>query len=86
MGCLLERKAQIIFISASSVNESGKRRKIVIESRPEFAIVRLNGSRKRFPIAWEMIYEIAKRNHAKNLRMEAQAAQPLRRSARKTAQ
>jgi hypothetical protein len=75
MGCLLERKAQIIFVSASSVNESGKKRKIVIESRPEFAIVRLNGSRKRFPIAWEMIYEIAKRNHAKNLRAEGLAEQ-----------
>jgi hypothetical protein len=73
MGCLLERKAQIIFVSASSVNESGKKRKIVIESRPEFAILRLNGSRKRFPIAWELIYEIAKRNHATNIDLENHA-------------
>ena len=80
MGCLLERKARIIFVSASSINESGKRRKIVIESRPEFAIVRLNGSRKGFPIAWEMIYEIAKRNDAKNLHTETRAEQKYNRS------
>ena len=46
MGCLLERKARIIFVSASSVEENGKKRRVVIESRPEFAIVQLNGSRK----------------------------------------
>ena len=86
MGCLLERKAQIIFVSASSVNESGKRRKIVIESRPEFAIVRLNGSKKRFPIAWEMIYEIAKRNHAKNIRLEAGPGKQYKHSKQKTSQ
>lgn len=80
MGCLLQRKAQIIFISASSVDENGKKRRVVIESRPEFAIVKLNGSRKRFPIAWEMIYDIAKRHHEKNLRLEARAEQQHNRS------
>jgi hypothetical protein len=80
MGCLLERKAQIIFVSASSVEENGKKRRVVIESRPEFAIVQLNGSRKRFPIAWEMIYDIAKRHHENNLRLEARAEQQHNRS------
>ena len=80
MGCLLERKAQIIFVSASSVNENGKKRRVVIESRPEFAIVKLNGSRKRFPIAWESIYEVAKRQHARNLRVEFRAEQRHNRS------
>jgi hypothetical protein len=73
MGCLIEHKAQVIFVSASSVNENGKRRRIVIESRPEFAIVQLLGLRGRFPIAWEMIYEAAMRHHAENLRIEAKA-------------
>ncbi len=78
MGCLLDRKAQIIFVSASSVDERGKKRRVVIESRPGFAVVKLNGSKKRYPIAWEMIYEIAKQNHAKNLRLEAAAEQQKR--------
>ena len=73
MGCLIEHKAQVIFVSASSVKENGKRRRIVIESRPEFAIVQLHGLRGRFPIAWEMIYEAAMRHHAENLRLEAAA-------------
>lgn len=73
MGCLIEHKAQVIFVSASSVKENGKRRRIVIESRPEFAIVQLLGLRGRFPIAWEMIYEAAMGHHAENLRIEAKA-------------
>jgi hypothetical protein len=73
MGCLIEHKTQVIFISASSVNENGKRRRIVIESRPEFAIVRLAGAKGEFPIAWNMIYEAAMRHHAKNLQVEAEA-------------
>ena len=73
MGCLIEHKAQVIFVSASSVKENGKRRRIVIESRPEFAIVKLHGLWGRFPIAWEMIYEAAMRHHAENLRLEAEA-------------
>lgn len=80
MGCLLERKAQVIFITAASVKENGKKQKVVIESRPEFAIVRLDGSRERFPIAWENIYEIAKKRHSENLRLEARAEQLSKRS------
>ena len=72
MGCLIEHKTQVIFVSASSVKENGKRRRIVIESRPEFAIVQLHGLRGRFPIAWVMIYEAAMRHHAENLRLEAE--------------
>lgn len=72
MGYLLERKVQVIFVTASSVKDNGKKQKIIIESRPEFAIVRLAGSRQRFPLSWEMIYEVAKRHHAHNIRLEAE--------------
>jgi hypothetical protein len=80
MGCLIERKAQIIFVTASSVQENSKKRRVVIESRPEFAVVKLQGSRERFSIAWELIYDIAKRRHAENLRLEALAKRPSKRS------
>jgi hypothetical protein len=73
MSYLIEHKAQTVFVSASSVKENGKKRRIVIESRPEFAIVRLLGAKEQFPIAWEMIYEAAIRHHAENLRLEAEA-------------
>jgi hypothetical protein len=73
MRCLIEHKAKTIFVSASSVKENGKKRRIVIESRPEFAIVRLLGAKGQFPITWEMIYEAAMRHHLDNLRLEAEA-------------
>ena len=34
MGCLLERKARIIFVSASSVNENGKKGRVVMRAVP----------------------------------------------------
>ena len=73
MSCLVEHKTQTIFVSASSVKENGKKRRIVIESRPEFAIVRLLGAKGQFPITWKMIYEAAMRHHAENLRLEDEA-------------
>ena len=82
MSFLFEHKSQTIFVSASTVHENGKKRKIVIESRPTFAIVKRQGSRECFPIAWEMIYEVAKLRHAENLRLETEVKKP--RKTRKT--
>jgi len=73
MSVLIQRKAQTIFVSASSVKIKGKNHKIVIESRPTFAIVKLQGSRECFPIAWELIYQAATQLHQQNLRLEAEA-------------
>jgi hypothetical protein len=85
MAYLIERKAQTLYVTASSVSENGKKRKIVVESRPEFAILKLAGSRGEFPIAWAMIYETAKRHHAENLRLEAEAEKTSRPRKRKPA-
>ena len=76
MAYLIEHKTQVIYVTASSVNQNGKKLKIVVESRPEFAIVRLAGARGEFPIAWKMIYEAAMRHHAENLRLEGNAERP----------
>jgi hypothetical protein len=86
MAYLIERKAQTLYVTASSVSNNGKKRKIVVESRPEFAIVRLAGARGEFPIAWEMIYEAAMRHHAENLRLEGEAERSHSRRKRKPAQ
>ena len=43
MGVLLERKTQVIFITASSVEQNGKAREVIVESRPQYAVVQLNG-------------------------------------------
>ena len=83
MGVLLERKTQVIFVTASSVEQQGKARDVIVESRPQYAVVQLNGSRQKYPIAWETIYELAKERHAENLRLEAQAQRQARRTRRK---
>ena len=76
MAYLIERKAQILYISASLVKDKGKRRKIVIESRPEYAVITLQGLKEEYPISWEHLFEAARRHHAANLRVEAEASRP----------
>jgi hypothetical protein len=73
MAYLIERKAQVLYITASLVKDNGKRRKIVIESRPEYAVITLQGLKEKFPISWEHIFEAARRHDAINLRVEAEA-------------
>lgn len=73
MAYLVERNAQALFITASSVNDNGKRRKIIIESRPEYAVITLQGRKEQFPISWEHLFEVAQQHHAENLRAEAKA-------------
>ena len=79
MGVLLERKTQVIFVTASSVEQNGKAREVIVESRPLYAVVQLNGSKEKYPVAWEMIYKLAKERHAENLRLEAQSQSKRRR-------
>ena len=73
MGVLLEHKSQVIFVTASSVEENGKAREVIVEGRPQYAVVQLNGSKEKYSVAWEMIYKLAKKRHAENLRMEARS-------------
>ena len=73
MAALLDRKTRVIFVTASLMKQNGKAREIVVESRPQYAVVQLNGSKERYSVAWEAIYELAKKRHAQNLRMEARA-------------
>ena len=73
MAFLIEHKAQVLYIAASSITENGKKHKIVIESRPEYAVLTLQGVKEQYPISWEHLFEAARRHHAKNLRIEAKA-------------
>ena len=50
MSFLFENKSQTIFVSASTVNDNGKKRKIVIESRPTFAIGNPKAQGSAFPL------------------------------------
>ena len=73
MAFLIEHKAQVLYIAASSIAENGKKRKIVIESRPEYAVITLQGLKEQFPISWEHLFEAARKHNTENLRVEAKA-------------
>ena len=41
MAYLIERKSQTIFVTATSIIAKGKPREMIVESRPEYAVVQL---------------------------------------------
>jgi len=73
MAFLIEHKAQVLYIAASSITENGKKHKIVIESRPEYAVISLQGRKEKFPISWEHLFRAAQQHLEYNLRPETAA-------------
>jgi hypothetical protein len=84
MSYLVDRKTELKFKTATVVMERGKARPVVVESRPNYAVVGLAGSRKRFPISWEQVYSVAERNHIENIRLEQEAAKRLEKEMRQS--
>ena len=70
MAYLIERKSQTIFVTGTSIVAKGKPREMIVESRPEYAVVQLAGVEEKFPVPWEEIYQAAKRRHDANLKLE----------------
>jgi hypothetical protein len=83
MGVLLQHKTRVIFVTASLMKENGKAREFIVESRPQYAVVRLSGSKQKCSVAWETIYMLAKEQHAESLRLEARSTGQLKRPRRK---
>ena len=59
---------------------------MIVESRPEYAVVQLSGIPEKFPVPWEEVYAAAKRRHEANLRIEgreseAETSHPIKRLA-----
>ena len=73
MGVLLEQRSRLIYITASFQEQNGLSREIVIENRPQYAVVYLQGAKETYSIAWETIYQVAKEHHARSVRIEAEA-------------
>lgn len=78
MARLSERKSKLVFTTADEIRERGKYRAVVIEARPNFAMVRLAGTRTAFPISYSAIYCAAARQAAERLRAEKKAAKRTR--------
>ena len=70
MAYLIERKSQTIFVTATSIIAKGKPREMIVESRPEYAVVQLSGVPEEIPSAVGGGLPAAKRRHKANLRLE----------------
>ena len=79
MAYLIERKSQTIFVTATSIIANGKPREMIVESRPEYAVVQLAGVQEKFPVPWEEVYAAARKRHEANLRIEGAAMQKRKR-------
>jgi hypothetical protein len=73
MAYLIEHKSQTIFVTATSIVANGKPREMIVESRPEYAVVQLSGMPEALPVPWEEVYQAAMRRHESNLRLEREA-------------
>ena len=82
MAYLIERKSQTIFVTATSIIAKGKPREMIVESRPEYAVVQLAGVQEQFPVPWEEVYAAAKKRHDANLKIERKAIERRKLSAR----
>ena len=71
MGYLAEPKTTITFVTACKAADDGRARTISLEIRPEFAILKLDGTRKRYPLAWERIFELARQLDVSDERRES---------------
>jgi hypothetical protein len=69
------RRARVTYLTESQASDGTTERAIIVESRPQYAVLQLEGTKIRYSIAWERIFDLAETNHERNLRLEAAAAQ-----------
>lgn len=70
MTALKARKSKLTFETASEVRDGRRYRPIVIEAEPEYAVVRLKGTRQRLTVTWEAVYHVAAKIEAARVRAE----------------
>lgn len=72
-----EHRARVTYLTESQASDGIKQRTILVESRPQYAVLQLDGTNIRYSVAWEAIFRLAETNHERNLQVEAAAAQKL---------
>jgi hypothetical protein len=56
---LRQRKTKLQFITNATVRYRGMERDVVIEAMPDYAIVRLLGTKVRYEIPWRSVHDQA---------------------------
>lgn len=75
---LAKRKSRLSFITNSSARYRGKERDIVIEVYPDYAAVRLLGTRTRYEVSWRGVFDLAAEIHARRERDARKIARKLK--------
>lgn len=70
MRSLEKRKSKLMFETTSLVRERGRYRPVVIQAEPDFARVRLKGTRHFVDVSWEGIYHFAAKVQADRIRRD----------------
>ena len=56
---LAKRITQLRFTTADEVRERGKYRKISVEAKPQYAIIRLQGLHTAYTVPWSAVHSLA---------------------------
>ena len=59
MTSLSRRTTRLKFVTEDEVRASGRCRKVSVEARPEYAIIRLQGLHTAYTIPWSAIHSVA---------------------------
>ena len=65
------RRARVTYLTESQASDGTTKRAIIVESRPEYAVLQLESTNIRYSVAWERIFALAQTNHERNRRLEA---------------
>ena len=55
---LTMRATRLRFRTSAEIKVRGKYRKVVVEARPEYAIIRLEGMRTEYTVPWDAIFSL----------------------------
>lgn len=79
---LSDRKSRLSFITNSFARYRGKDRSIVVEVMPDYAIVRLLGTRTGYEVSWRGVFDVAAEIFARKERERRKAERTQRRKLR----
>lgn len=71
---LTARVSRLRFRTVGEIKMRGKYRKVIIEAKPDYAIVRLEGMRIAYSVSWEGIFWLGAKHFAAQTKAEKLAA------------
>ena len=73
MSALAGRRTQLAFETRDEIRERGQYRPVCVEAHPDFAVLRLKGTRHRLTLTWAAMYSLAAKQAADQARRDRKA-------------